>query len=135
MGGGTEGVREENLGGAIVWGSVEGGDAGGEGAVYYGGCGERVWGVVVLVVEGRGAQYEGGEDCGEGMLGRHCWGGDSRERGDGGCEWAVRIDRLWPPHNLIGFDSIIILYTRYPQATKKSKPVGIEEVSIRGIVI
>lgn len=55
MGGGVKGICEEDLGRAVVWGGVEGGDAGREGAMDYGGCGKRVWGMVVLVIEGRGA--------------------------------------------------------------------------------
>lgn len=62
VGGGGEGGGEEELGGAVVGGGVEGGDAGGEGAVDDCGRGERVGGVVVLVVEGCGAEDEGGED-------------------------------------------------------------------------
>jgi len=85
-GGLGEGGAEEGLSRAVVRGGVEGEEAGVQSVLDDGDGGEDVGGVVVLVVEGGGAEDERGDALGDGRVrglgwGRgHFWGGLERYR-------------------------------------------------------
>lgn len=57
-----KGLAQNLFGGAVVWGCIEGADAGAKGAVDDGCGGEGEGVVVVLGVEGCGAEDEGGKN-------------------------------------------------------------------------